>query len=395
MSGADAQARVAQKAAPRATATARVQPRARKRGKRGGFPALSLPIAGTSTVLPRTSSHRGLQTKMRQLCNGEGRCRQRYREGPRQSCAKGEHPVGSRPVAHGLLSAASAVASFNSSRCQSRRVGVARRKMSSPLIPSGLSWTCCGGQRFVSLPLLGTVHVPTAAHSSSMLPILVTLLAVTAALIALPLCAAIRCLSRTRSSYRTAERRRRLLHLALLVGPLGFGYPLLAFLLRGDVGRQLMRLNLDAAPTLPDQGSVGHVEEWQAQPGTSPLASWGGEPMGNLTIWSESEAAVCARTSTVQSPQSTACPDRCEVLLMSGRVTWQAVAARVAALRLSHWIYILDLSRGSGLFVLGAKCKLCSPAPRDPELLYPTCTCVASRQTLGLSTATPCSQQRS
>ena len=267
--------------------------------------------------------------------------------------------------------------------------------MSSPLVPSGLSWTCCGGQRFVSLPLLGTVHVPTAAHSSSMLPILVTLLAVTAALIALPLCAAIRCLSRTRSSYRTAERRRRLLHLALLVGPLGFGYPLLAFLLRGDVGRQLMRLNLDAAPTLPDQGSVGHVEEWQAQPGTSPLASWGGEPMGNLTIWSESEAAVCARTSTVQSPQSTACPDRCEVLLMSGRVTWQAVAARVAALRLSHWIYILDLSQGSGLFVLGAKCKLCSPAPRDPELLYPTCTCVASRQTLGLSTATPCSQQRS
>eukprot|EP00964_Phaeocystis_antarctica_P147326 scaffold113869_cov93-Phaeocystis_antarctica.AAC.1 len=76
-----------QKAAPRATATARVQPRARKRGKRGGFPALSLPIAGTSTVLPRTSSHRGLQTKMRQLCNGEGRCRQRYREGPRQSFA--------------------------------------------------------------------------------------------------------------------------------------------------------------------------------------------------------------------------------------------------------------------------------------------------------------------
>ena len=104
---------------------------------------------------------------------------------------------------------------------------------------------------------------------------------------------------------------------------------------------------------------------------------------------------MCARTSTVQSPQSTACPDRCEVLLMSGRVTWQAVAARVAALRLSHWIYILDLSQGSGLFVLGAKCKLCSPAPRDPELLYPTCTCVASRQTLGLSTATPCSQQRS
>eukprot|EP00964_Phaeocystis_antarctica_P046864 scaffold27088_cov59-Phaeocystis_antarctica.AAC.1 len=82
---------------------------------------------------------------MRQLCNnGEGRCRQRYREGSR--LREGEHPVGSRPVAHGLLSAASAVASFNSSRCQSRRVGVARRKMSSPLVPSGLSWTCCGGQ---------------------------------------------------------------------------------------------------------------------------------------------------------------------------------------------------------------------------------------------------------
>ena len=58
VSGADAQARVAQKVAPRATTTALVQPRARKRGKRGkraGFPALSLPIAGTSTVLWRAN----------------------------------------------------------------------------------------------------------------------------------------------------------------------------------------------------------------------------------------------------------------------------------------------------------------------------------------------------
>eukprot|EP00964_Phaeocystis_antarctica_P090962 scaffold58275_cov81-Phaeocystis_antarctica.AAC.1 len=57
VSGAYAQARVAQKkATPRATATARVQPRARQRGKRGGFPALSLPIAGTVAT---ASAHDG------------------------------------------------------------------------------------------------------------------------------------------------------------------------------------------------------------------------------------------------------------------------------------------------------------------------------------------------
>jgi hypothetical protein len=215
--------------------------------------------------------------------------------------------------------------------------------------PSGYVWECCGGEIFVTLPLFGTVHVPTsqqALRHSQLLPLFVALLM--ALSLQLPLVAVILArllrlqLMRTllHGSAQTARRRWRYL---LLCASLS-SYPLLTLLLSGPPGQWVLDfavaatgvkaqtpfLAAEADGSLPPDAlpeAAARIEAWQAAPHSSPLAALGGGPVGNLPVWSAEETASLTR--------------------------------RVLALRYTHWSYSIGLAHGSGI-LLGHKYSLAS-----------------------------------
>jgi hypothetical protein len=213
--------------------------------------------------------------------------------------------------------------------------------------PSGLMWTCCGGEVWLTLPWLGTMHLPTC---KVMAPVsvagflhlgayLVVLLVVCLATCVVERTAMHSSRCRLRSTYRHALLRRRVL-LALVPA---LSYAVLVLLLAGDAGRLLTELALSITGlsvmgyqyhTMTPDDMAEHatlVEGWQAHPHTSPLRSLVAvpridghlAPAEGLPVFTEAEAA--------------------------------AVARRVEALRRTHWTYSLDMAHGLAHFLLGSK----------------------------------------
>ena len=211
--------------------------------------------------------------------------------------------------------------------------------------PSGLLWGCCGGEYWVTLPLLGTMQVPASYEATlraSALPTHVACFLLLWLLVALGACA---CAAATRrhcpTTYRCARYRRWTMH---LLAPL-LSYVAIAACACGAPGRHLLtRVNphpFAAGGVLqPDQlpDAIARLDEWLAVPSTAPLS--GGGPL-----------VVPLFTPAFAS----------------------SVATRVAALRHTHWTSQASLSFGQGLFVVGRKY---SGTTRGGLLLHPAAQAV-------------------
>ena len=205
-------------------------------------------------------------------------------------------------------------------------------------------FSCCGGEKFVHLPLFGLAHVPATwedARTSLLLPLTVFLVVLFAVLIYVP--TRMWLLPRLPSLLRERIPWSHQCVVLLPLVSLGSAYVLLGgVLLPGEFGR---RLALLVRPAAWNHDARYHqsrllLRQWERRPELAPLGSIakakGGVPVANVTFWSEERA--------------------------------NEIAERVLALRETHWTYSLGLARGTGLFLLGRKY---SASSRSGRVLLP------------------------
>ena len=203
--------------------------------------------------------------------------------------------------------------------------------------PSGLSWTCCGGERWVTLPLIGTLHMPQTleiAKRSFALPVHAVFFLAAWLALSLLACAADALLRRCPTTYRRARRRRRAM---LLLAPV-LAYLLLAACAAGEAGRLLVahlsphekQSAATSSQLLPSlmPAERRRLERWASEPSRAPLAR-----------------VPLASSSTSSLPFLAP--------ILSEQYT-REIAARIVALRHTHWTVGLG-ARGMALLTLGTK----------------------------------------
>ena len=177
--------------------------------------------------------------------------------------------------------------------------------------PSGLYWTCCGGEGWVTLPLFGTMHVPASLHAvqdSFVLPVTVTVLIgcwMFSAILAwlLHSCCESRLRHRPPTSYQNARRQARRHHRTLQALAPVMGYLVAAVCIGGEPGRTLLALlkpddNLVERGVLQPsqmQASAPVLEGWRARPLESPLANMSEGTPFRVALFSEAFAAGVAQ----------------------------------------------------------------------------------------------------
>ena len=220
------------------------------------------------------------------------------------------------------------------------------------LPPSGLVWRCCGGETWLTLPLIGTMHLPSTSltHKPSIaLPVHAAVFACMWLAFSLVACAVDAGLGRRcRTTYRAARRRR---HALLLLAPV-LAYLLLAVCVALEPSRLLlahiaphkhMAIRGVLRPEqLPDKRQT--LERWARRPSEAPLATVAlAKPAGSTTPPDHSSSSTRSA-----HPHPFVAP-------MFSEEYARDVAERVAAFRHTHWTHCAGLARGTGLFALGYK----------------------------------------